>query len=87
MDAIAEVYARSTGPIPCNTGQTGIFDFHEEMGIMIQELVGVRIGLLSALCAGVAFSNNELRWSPRVKRKMVVRMVMGFELGRGPVER
>ncbi|HOQ24908.1 MAG TPA: PEP/pyruvate-binding domain-containing protein [Bacillota bacterium] len=81
MDAIAEVYASVYGPDSLQyRSERGFLDFHEEMGIMIQELVGVRIGpYYLPLCAGVAFSNNELRWSPRVKREDgLVRMVMGF---------
>ena len=37
---------------------------------MIQEVVGTRVGryFLPAF-AGVAFSNNEFRWSPRIKRE------------------
>ena len=64
--------------------------FHEEMGILIQEVVGTRVGryFLPAF-AGVAFSNNEFRWSPRIQREDgLVRLVPGAGHPRGgPAER
>ncbi len=71
MDAIAEVYASVFGPDPIEyRANRGLLDFHEEMGIMIQEVVGTRVGpyYLPAF-AGVAFSHNEFRWSPRIRRR------------------
>ncbi|MCK7528403.1 MAG: PEP/pyruvate-binding domain-containing protein [Ignavibacteriales bacterium] len=68
---MAEVYASIFGPDPIEyRAERGLLDFHEEMGIMIQEVVGTRVGryFLPAF-AGVAFSNNEFRWSPRIKRE------------------
>ncbi|MCX6826913.1 MAG: pyruvate, phosphate dikinase, partial [candidate division Zixibacteria bacterium] len=45
MDAIAEVYASVFGPDPIEyRAERGLLDFHEEMGIMIQEVVGTQIG-------------------------------------------
>ncbi|MBL0177231.1 MAG: hypothetical protein IPP94_18630 [Ignavibacteria bacterium] len=61
MHAITEVYASIFGPDPIEyRAERGLLDFHEEMGIMIQEVVGTRVGkyFFSAF-AGVAFSNNE----------------------------
>ena len=54
---------------------------------MIQEVVGTKVGpYYFPLFAGVAFSNNELRWSPRIKREDgLLRMVMG--LGTRAVDR
>ncbi|MCU0276200.1 MAG: PEP/pyruvate-binding domain-containing protein, partial [Acidobacteria bacterium] len=44
-DAIAEVYASIFGPDPIEyRAERGLLDFHEEMGIMIQEVVGQRVG-------------------------------------------
>ena len=66
QDAIAEVYASIFGPDPIEyRAERGLLDVHEEMGIMIQEVVGTRVGkyFLPAF-SGVAFSNNEFRWSP-----------------------
>ena len=88
MDAIAEVYASIFGPDPIEyRAERGLLDHHEEMGIMIQEVVGTQVGryFLPAF-AGVAFSNNEFRWSPRIQREDgLVRLVPGpGDAGRGP---
>ncbi len=68
-DAIAEVYASTLGPDPIEyRSNKGLLDFHEEMGIMIQEVVGQQIGdYFFPSYAGVAFSRNEFVWSPRIK--------------------
>jgi predicted nucleotidyltransferase len=88
LDAIAEVYASVFGPDPIEyRAERGLLDFHEEMGIMVQEVVGTRVGkyYLPAY-AGVAFSKNEFRWSPRIKREDgLVRLVPG--LGTRAVDR
>ncbi len=88
LDAVAEVYASTFGPDPIEyRSEKGLLDFHEEMGIMIQEVVGTQVGkyYLPAF-AGVAFSNNEFRWSPRIKREDgLVRIVPG--LGTRAVDR
>ena len=88
LDAIAEVYASTIGPDPIGyRAERGLLDFHEEMGIMIQEVVGQQVGdyFLPAF-AGVAFSNNEFRWSPRIKREDgLIRLVPG--LGTRAVDR
>ena len=70
-DAIAEVYASIFSPDPIEyRAERGLLDLHEEMGIMIQEVVGTQVGryYLPAF-GGVAFSNNEFRWSPRITAK------------------
>ncbi|MCE1164795.1 MAG: pyruvate, phosphate dikinase [Bacteroidetes bacterium] len=88
MDAIAEVYASTFSPDPIEyRAERGLLDFHEEMGIMIQQVVGERIGdYFFPSFAGVAFSNNEFRWSPRIKREDgLIRMVAG--LGTRAVDR
>ena len=88
LDAVAEVYASVFGPDPIEyRAERGLLDFHEEMGIMIQEVVGTRVGkyFLPAY-AGVAFSKNEFRWSPRIRREDgLVRLVPG--LGTRAVDR
>jgi pyruvate,water dikinase len=88
MDAIAEVYASvfSADPIEYRS-ERGLLDYNEEMGIMIQEVVGTRIGkYYMPAYAGVVFSNNEFRWSPRIKREDgLIRMVLG--LGTRAVDR
>jgi pyruvate,water dikinase len=88
LDAIAEVYASTFGPDPIEyRAERGLLDFSEEMGIMIQGVVGTRVGdyFLPAF-AGVAFSRNEFRWSPRISREDgLIRMVPG--LGTRAVDR
>ena len=88
MDAIAEVYASIFGPDPMEyRAERGLLDVHEEMGIMIQEVVGQPVGkYFLPACSGVAFSNNEFRWSARIKRgDGLVRLVPG--LGTRAVDR
>jgi len=88
LTAIAEIYASTFGPDPIEyRAERGLLDFSEEMGLLIQEVVGDRIGhyLLPAY-AGVAFSRNDFRWSARIKREDgLVRIVPG--LGTRAVER
>ncbi len=88
MDAIAEVYSSTFGYDPIEyREERGLIDFKEAMGIIIQEVVGNKIGkyYLPAF-AGVAFSKNEFRWSPRIKRKDgLIRLVPG--LGTRAVDR
>jgi hypothetical protein len=88
LDAVAEVYASVFSPDPIQyRTERGLLDQHEEMGIMVQEVVGVRAGryFLPAF-SGVALSHNELRWSPRIKREDgLLRLVPG--LGTRAVDR
>lgn len=87
-DAIGEVYASTLGPDPIEyRRERGLLDFDEEMGILIQEVVGNRVGpYYMPAFAGVAFSNNEFRWSPRISREDgVIRLVAG--LGTRAVDR
>ncbi len=71
MDAIAEVYASTFSPDPIEyRRERGLLDFNEEMGILIQEVVGTRVGpYFLPTYAGVAFSRNEFRWSPRIQQR------------------
>ncbi len=88
MDAIAEVYASIFGPDPTEyRAERGLLDVHEEMGILIQEVVGQKIGkYFLPACSGVAFSNNEFRWSARISRSDgLIRLVPG--LGTRAVDR
>ena len=88
MDAISEVYASTFGPDPIEyRRERGLLDFSEEMGILIQQVVGKKIGhyYLPAY-AGVAFSRSEFRWSPRIRREDgIIRLVPG--LGTRAVDR
>ena len=88
LDAITEVYASVFGPDPiAYRREMGLLDFHEEMAILIQEVVGRRVGdYFFPAVAGVAFSNNEFRWSPRIRREDgLIRLVPG--LGTRAVDR
>ena len=88
LDAIAEVFASTIGPDPIQyRSERGLIDFHEEMGVMIQEVVGRQIGpYFFPAFAGVAFSNNDFRWSPRIRREDgLLRLVPG--LGTRAVDR
>jgi len=88
MDAIAEVYASMYGPDPIEYRlEHGLIDQHEEMGILIQEVVGRKIGpYYFPTFAGVAFSQNEFRWSSRIQKEDgLVRIVPG--LGTRAVDR
>ena len=88
MDAIAEVWSSTFSPDPIEyRAERGLLDFGEEMGVMIQEVVGSRVGkYFFPAWAGVGFSNNEFRWSPRIKREDgLVRIVPG--LGTRAVDR
>lgn len=87
-NAIAEVYASTLGPDPiAYRKEKELLDFREEMGILIQEVVGNKLGkyFLPAY-AGVAMSHNEFSWSSRIKREDgVIRLVAG--LGTRAVDR
>lgn len=88
MDAVAEVYASIFGPDPTEyRAERGLLDVHEEMGIMVQEVVGQAVGkYFLPACSGVAFSNNEFRWSARISRSDgLIRLVPG--LGTRAVDR
>ena len=88
LDAIAEVYASTFGPDPIEyRKERNLLDYHEEMGILIQEVVGKKVGnyFLPAF-AGVAFSHNDYRWSSRIKKEDgLIRLVPG--LGTRAVDR
>ncbi|MBN2893164.1 MAG: nucleotidyltransferase domain-containing protein [Bacteroidales bacterium] len=87
-NAIAEVYASTFGPDPIEYRiEHDLLDENEEMGIMIQEVVGQRVGdyYLPAF-AGVAFSKNNFRWSSRIELDDgLIRLVPG--LGTRAVDR
>ncbi len=87
-DAVAEVYASLFNPDAIEyRAERGLLEYYEEMGVLIQKVVGTRIGkYFFPAFAGVAFNNNEFRWSPRIKREDgVLRMVAG--LGTRAVDR
>nr|MEE4266722.1 PEP/pyruvate-binding domain-containing protein [Candidatus Krumholzibacteria bacterium] len=88
MDAVAEVWASVLGPDPIEyRRERGLQEFVEEMGILIQEVVGNRVGRYwFPAFSGVAFSHNEFRWSARINREDgLIRLVPG--LGTRAVDR
>jgi len=88
QDAIAEIYASVFGPDPIEyRAERGLLDFNEEMGVLIQGVVGRRVGpWFTPLFSGVAFGSNEYRWSPRLRREDgLIRLVPG--LGTRAVDR
>jgi pyruvate, water dikinase len=88
LGAIGEVYASTLSADPIlYRRKHNLIDYDEEMAILIQTVIGQKCGryFLPAF-AGVAFSRNEYRWSPRIRREDgFVRLVMG--LGTRAVDR
>lgn len=87
-DGILEVYASMFSPDSIQyRKEHNLLDYCDQMGIMIQEVVGQKVGpYYFPLFSGVAFSNNEFRWAPRIKREDgLLRMVVG--LGTRAVDR
>lgn len=88
IDAVAEVYASIFAPDPIEyRSERGLLDVNEEMAVMIQEVVGVTVGdYFFPAYSGVAFSRNDFRWSPRIRREDgLLRLVPG--LGTRAVDR
>lgn len=88
FDAIAEIYASAFSPDPIEYRKDhDLLDFQEEMGVLLEKVVGCKVNkyFLPAF-AGVAFSRNEFRWSPRIRPEDgLLRMVPG--LGTRAVDR
>jgi hypothetical protein len=87
-NAIAEVYASVFHPDPIEyRREHGLIDFQEQMGVLIQTVVGLELGrMMLPVFAGVAFSTCEMRWSPRIRRSDgMARLVLG--LGTRAVDR
>ena len=87
-EAVAEVYASIFNPDAIQyRAERGLLDYYEEMGILIQKVVGRKVGrYFFPAFAGVAFNNNDYRWSPRLRREDgILRMVAG--LGTRAVDR
>lgn len=81
LDAVAEVYASMFAPDPIQyRRERGVLEYDEQMGILIQEVIGKQVGrYYFPAFAGVAFSRNEFRWSPRIVRDDgLVRIVPGM---------
>ena len=87
-EAVAEVYASTFNPDAIQyRAERGLLDYYEEMGILVQKVVGRAVGRwFFPAFAGVAFNSNDFRWSPRLRREDgVLRMVAG--LGTRAVDR
>ncbi|MDD4018518.1 MAG: pyruvate, phosphate dikinase [Spirochaetales bacterium] len=88
MDALLEIYASMYNPDSLQyRKERGLLNFTEQMGVLIQEVVGTKVGkYYLPIYAGVAFARNLLRWSPRIRPEDgLVRLVMG--LGTRAVDR
>jgi hypothetical protein len=81
MQAVAEVYASNFGPEPIeNRAERGLLEFSEQIGVLIQEVVGFKVGpyFLPAF-SGVARSRNDFQWSNEVEAEDgLVRLIPGL---------
>ena len=81
MNAIAEVYASTFAPEPIEYRvKNGLLDYDEEMGVMIQEVVGTKIDkYFFPIYSGIAYSDydNENKYEPNVNNDMI-RMTFGL---------
>ena len=88
LGAIAEVYASIFHPDPISYRQRhNLIDYSENMGVLIQQLVGQRIGrYYLPVWSGVAVSHNSYRRNPRIRPEDgLARIVCG--LGTRAVDR
>lgn len=88
INAILQVYASTFSPDPLlYRKERDLLDYQEQMAVIIQTVVGHRCGdYFLPDFAGVAFSRNEFRWSPRIRREDgMLRLVFG--LGTRAVDR
>lgn len=88
LGAVGEVYASILSPDPIlYRREHNLIDYVEGMAVLIQKVIGFPCGqYFLPSFAGVAFSRNEFRWSPRIRREDgLVRIVVG--LGTRAVDR
>jgi hypothetical protein len=81
LNAIRKVYASVYSPdVLLYRRHMGLTDYDERMAILIQEVQGRRDGrYFMPDAAGVAFSRNQFRWSPRIDRRGgFLRLVWGL---------
>ena len=81
LAAIKSVYASVYGPNALlYLRYAGLTDYDERMAILIQETIGRRVDrFFLPDAAGVAFSRNQFRWSPRIDREAgFIRLVWGL---------
>lgn len=88
LGAIADVFASTLSPDPIlYRRRRNLIDYNEGMALLIQKVIGRRHGrYFLPDVAGVAFSRNEYRWSPRIRAEDgMARVVLG--LGTRAVDR
>lgn len=88
ITAILRIYASTLSPDALIYRQRmGLVDFDERMAILIQKVEGERYGrYFFPQMAGVGFSRNPFRWSPKIRREDgLLRLVCG--LGTRAVDR
>lgn len=81
MNAIAEVYASTFAPDPIDYRvKNGLLDYDEEMGVMIQEVVGTKIDkYFFPLYSGIAYSDYDKDNSQKSNVKNdLIRMTFGL---------
>ncbi len=88
LSAIKTVYASVFSPdVITYRKEKNLVDYDEKMAVLIQNVVGShRDGMFAPFIAGVGFSLNMFKWSPRIGEKDgLLRVVLG--LGTRAVER
>jgi hypothetical protein len=81
LSAIKKIYASVYNPdVLLYRRKVGLIDYDERMAVLIQKVQGSKRGrYFLPDAAGVAFSRNEFRWSPRINREAgFLRMVWGL---------
>ena len=81
LQAIARVYAGVYNPdVLLYRKSKKLLDYDERMAVLIQEVRGRQVnGYLLPDAAGVAFSRNQYRWSPKIDRRAgFLRLVWGL---------
>ncbi|MBN1825668.1 MAG: hypothetical protein JW958_05320 [Candidatus Eisenbacteria bacterium] len=81
LGAIAEVYASTLHPDPIlYRRRRNLIDYDEQMAVLIQKVIGFRYKhYFLPAWAGVAFSRNEWRWTPRIRREDgMMRLALGL---------
>lgn len=85
---LKRVHMSTYGPAPILYRRDhNLLDFDEKMSVLVQKVVGRRVGkAFFPFAAGVAYSKNPYRWTPRIRKEDgIVRLVFG--LGTRAVDR
>lgn len=85
---LKRVHMSTYGPAPILYRMDhNLLDFDEKMSVLVQKVVGRRYGKhFFPFAAGVAYSHNPYRWTPRIRKEDgIVRLVFG--LGTRAVDR